>query len=47
MEHEVSSLFEFLKKSPTAFHAVDALCGIIPRLRSMSPLYEDFVRSTK
>lgn len=27
--------------------AVDALCGIIPRLRSMSPLYEDFVRSTK
>ena len=27
--------------------AVDALCGIIPRLRSMSPLYEDFVRSAK
>ena len=29
MEHEVSSLFEFLKKSPTAFHAVDALCGML------------------
>lgn len=25
MKHEVSNLFEFLRKSPTAFHAVDAL----------------------
>ena len=29
MKHEVSNLFEFLKKSPTAFHAVDALCGML------------------
>jgi len=27
--------------------AIDALCEIIPRLRSMSPLYEDFVRNNK
>jgi len=27
--------------------AVDALTEIIPRLRGMSPLYEDFVRSNQ
>ena len=26
---EIKGLFEFLKASPTAFHAVDALCGLL------------------
>ena len=52
LPHEIAhgSLRMSLSEETTmeeADKAVDALCEIIPRLRSMSPLYEDFVKNQK
>jgi len=52
LPHEIAhgSLRMSLSEETTmedADKAIDALCEIIPRLRSMSPLYEDFVRNNK
>ena len=34
MDHnvEIKGLFDFLKNSPTAFHAVNSLCGMLKEL---------------
>ena len=37
--NEIKGLFEFLKASPTAFHAVDALCGLLKE-QGFAPLQE-------
>ena len=41
MDHsvEIKGLFDFLKASPTAFHAVDALCGLLDE-QGFRPLQE-------
>ena len=36
---EIKGLFEFLKNSPTAFHAVDSLCSLLQE-QGFSPLQE-------
>ena len=36
---EIKGLFDFLKQSPTAFHAVDTLCGLL-REQGFQPLHE-------
>ena len=36
---EINGLFDFLKASPTAFHAVDSLCGLLQE-QGFSPLQE-------
>ena len=37
--NEIQGLFDFLKASPTAFHAVDTLCGLL-REQGFQPLHE-------